>query len=305
MKPLVSVIVPCFNQGKFLGEALDSILYQSWEIWECIIIDDGSWDNTREVASKYAAKDDRFRLISQKNRGLSGARNRGLDEAKGQYIQFLDADDLIEKQKIKLQILAINQFDRLNISYCDFRYCPEHDTTITTTRDNFLPPRFIKERPIYDIAERWESEFSIPCHCFLFDKRFFHEKNIRFDETLPNHEDWDCWMRIFAFDPQVMHIEGQHAIYRLHSTSMCVDTQKMWRGFSQAILKQLNIYRHNPIMRRILKNKYNERRLAYGIPLTYERIYQNFHKNITNILRKTPWPIQRIIRNFIQLKQGD
>jgi glycosyltransferase involved in cell wall biosynthesis len=86
---LVSVVTPCYNQGRFLGEAIESVLSQSYPHFETIVVDDGSTDETAEVASGY----EEVRLIRQENRGLSGARNRGMSEAVGEYVVFLDADD--------------------------------------------------------------------------------------------------------------------------------------------------------------------------------------------------------------------
>jgi len=98
--PLVSIIVPCFNYGQFLSEALESLLAQTYPRWECIIVDDGSTDNTKEAVNFYVQKDSRFRYIYQVHRGVSSARNRALKEAAGTYIQFLDADDMLEKDKL-------------------------------------------------------------------------------------------------------------------------------------------------------------------------------------------------------------
>jgi hypothetical protein len=87
--PLVTVVIPCYNQARFLGEAIESVLSQSYRIFEVIVVDDGSTDNTSEVASSY----EEVRLVRQENRGLSGARNTGIRHSQGEYLVFLDADD--------------------------------------------------------------------------------------------------------------------------------------------------------------------------------------------------------------------
>lgn len=288
----VSVIIPCYNQARFLPDALDSVLAQTAVDWECIVVDDGSHDDTRAVAARYCRKDHRIRLVSQANRGLAGARNRGLDEARGRYIQFLDADDLIAPEKLALQLAALARSRRPSVSYTDYRYCPEDDVTKTTTRGNFSPPRFVRERPLHDIAERWESGFSIPCHCFLFDAALFRTNGIRFDETLPNHEDWDCWMQIFATDPEVHLVDAPLAIYRLHGSSMCTDRSSMWAGFSKAIRKQQRVFKHDRIMRAILKRKFSEKRQAYHIQTRLERLTCGRLRQIT------PWPIQQVVHKI-------
>jgi glycosyltransferase involved in cell wall biosynthesis len=87
--PLVSVVVPCYNQARFLGEAIESVLAQSHPLFEVVVVDDGSTDDTSEVAARYPG----VRLVRQENRGLSGARNAGLARSRGEYVVFLDADD--------------------------------------------------------------------------------------------------------------------------------------------------------------------------------------------------------------------
>ncbi len=90
--PLISVIVPCYNQAQYLDECLQSVLDQTYQDWECIIVNDGSPDNTEEVAKKWLAKDSRFKYFYKENGGLSSARNAGIKDSIGQFIFFLDFD---------------------------------------------------------------------------------------------------------------------------------------------------------------------------------------------------------------------
>ena len=85
-KGLVSVIIPCYNQGCYLSEALDSVMRQTYPNWECIIINDGSKDQTDAVAKEYCQKDSRIRYISQENSGVIAARNRAVSESSGEFI---------------------------------------------------------------------------------------------------------------------------------------------------------------------------------------------------------------------------
>ncbi|MFV8358229.1 glycosyltransferase family 2 protein, partial [Flavobacterium sp. XS1P32] len=89
--PQVSIIVPCFNQAQYLSEALKSVLEQTYENWECIIVNDGSPDDTKQIAQKWVEKDSRFKYIFKENGGLSSARNEGINYAKGTFILPLDA----------------------------------------------------------------------------------------------------------------------------------------------------------------------------------------------------------------------
>jgi glycosyltransferase involved in cell wall biosynthesis len=243
--PLISVIIPCYNQGRYLTDAIESVLSQSHTNWECIIINDGSTDNTRDVALKYMNVYPQIKYIEQPNRGLSSALNRGIDEAKGDYIQFLDADDLIAPEKLELQCKSLYGISNLKLSYCDFYYCDKNDIRKEVLKGLYPPPKFIMASPLMDMAVRWEDDLSIPSHCFLFDARLFHEHHIRFDEELPNHEDWDCWMKIFALNPVITFVDKKLSIYRVHGSSMSHQRKKMRKGFIMAVKKQQKLFFHN------------------------------------------------------------
>lgn len=91
--PIFSIIVPCYNQGQYLASSIGSVCSQGFESWELIVINDGSSDNTAEIITKFSANDNRIKGINQENKGLSGARNSGLEFANGEYLLFLDSDD--------------------------------------------------------------------------------------------------------------------------------------------------------------------------------------------------------------------
>lgn len=261
--PLVSVIVPCYNQGHFLTDALKSVQCQTYPNWECLIINDGSSDNTRVMATELAGADRRFRYIEQENRGLSGARNRGLVESSGEFVQFLDADDAIKASKFEKQVQAAVATNGLVVVSCDYYRAVETDLG-QEQPTRYVDPRFKGDDALMELATRWETAgLSIPPHCFLFDARFFREHGIRFDERLPNHEDWDCWMRIFALHPRVVFVDEKLAIYRLQTASMCTNVSKMRKGYLKALSKQLALNRHIPALANALRQKRHEVRRVY------------------------------------------
>ena len=115
--PLISVIVPCYNQAQYLDECLQSVLNQTYQDWECIIVNDGSPDNTEEIAKNWVEKDARFIYLSKENGGLSSARNAGIKIAKGEWILPLDADDKIGNQYLEL---AEKEFEKdYTVIYCE------------------------------------------------------------------------------------------------------------------------------------------------------------------------------------------
>jgi glycosyltransferase involved in cell wall biosynthesis len=109
MKPLVSILVPAYNAAPYIAETLDSALAQTWQNIEIVVVDDGSRDDTLAIAKTYESK--RVKVISQENKGASTARNRALKAAQGDFIQYLDADDLLAPDKIERQ-LKLSEFDR-------------------------------------------------------------------------------------------------------------------------------------------------------------------------------------------------
>lgn len=116
---LVSVIVPVYNGGTELNRCIDSILNQTYQKIELILIDDGSTDSSLEICREYAAKDNRIRVLHQKNSGVAVARNRGLKEAKGEYVSFVDASDYVEPDYIEKLYRACS-YNHCNLSMCNY-----------------------------------------------------------------------------------------------------------------------------------------------------------------------------------------
>ena len=201
---LVSVIVPCYNQGAYLDDALESIFNQTYNLWQCIIVDDGSTDDTKYIAQKWVDKDSRFIYKFKNNGGLSSARNFGLFFSKGDFIQFLDADDVIKSDKFKIQIHSIINNPASDIAVSDYLASDEFDLTKPFGDDRYRTPFFAEHDSLSCIIRDWEVTLSIPCHCFLFRSNYFLEYKIKFDEMLPNHEDWDCWMSVFSMKPNIV-----------------------------------------------------------------------------------------------------
>ena len=106
MKVKVSVIIPAYNQATFIPKAVASLQAQTLDSWECIVVDDGSTDNTAEIVTNIALREPRVRLLQKQNGGSASARDMGLKHAQGEFIQFLDADDTIASNKLEQQVLG-------------------------------------------------------------------------------------------------------------------------------------------------------------------------------------------------------
>src|SRR5688500_7922397 len=115
--PLVSVVVPTYNYARFIGETFDSLRAQTYADWECVVVDDGSTDDTVEVVARWRERDPRIRYLRQPNQRQAAAKNTGLKEARGRYIQFLDADDLVEPRKLERQVEFLEATPSADIVY--------------------------------------------------------------------------------------------------------------------------------------------------------------------------------------------
>lgn len=290
--PKVSIIVPCYNQARFLPDALDSLLVQTWTNWECIVVNDGSRDDTTDVATLYSQRDSRVRLIAQKNRGLSGARNRGLKEAKGEWIQLLDADDILLPGKLQKQLEVLTKCRAPSLSFCDYYFSDAQDLSKRVTKGHdYEHPRLQHDDPLMDLVSRWETDLSIPAHSFLFDARLFTEGDISFDEKLPNHEDWDCWMQVFGQQPIIVPLHQELVVYRQHPNSMATDKTAMWVGYEKAIKKQMCLFRDNPLIRHELRKKLA---LMHSVYFGKKKnVEMRWLAVVIALYRRTmPWPIQ-------------
>src|SRR5690606_15977961 len=117
--PVVSVVVPAYNAEAYLGEALRSVLAQTYELLEVLVIDDGSQDRTADIVRELAMEDERVRLLQQSNSGVADARNLGIEHARGVYIAPLDADDLFYPQKLEAQVARMESGDEaVGVVYC-------------------------------------------------------------------------------------------------------------------------------------------------------------------------------------------
>ena len=111
MNKLISIIMPVYNAEKYLNRSIESIMNQTYNNIEIILVNDGSTDNSLEICTSYQEKDNRIKLINQANKGVSFARNKGIDEATGDYIMFIDSDDYVEKNMIEDMVSKITEDD--------------------------------------------------------------------------------------------------------------------------------------------------------------------------------------------------
>lgn len=189
--PFFSVIVPVYNHDKYLGEALDTLLAQTFTNWEAIIVNDGSTDNTKEVIAKYLSLDKRFKAIHKENGGVSSALNAGIKNAKGEWICWLSSDDWFEPTKLEIHRKAIVQFPEIKF-FTSHWYIYLQQTGQKIKTGTWLEPF---EREFQVTRFFWANYVhgnSIAIHKSVFDSVGL------FDENLRQGQDFDMWLRISA-----------------------------------------------------------------------------------------------------------
>ena len=199
-KTQVSVIIPTYNRGWTIGEAVDSVLAQDYRDFELIVVDDGSTDNTPQVLDAYRGA---IKVFRQENKGVSAARNRGISEASGRFIAFLDSDDLWLPQKLSRQVEFFNTTP-------DALICQAEEVWIRSgVRVN---PKKRHKKPSGMIFEP-SLALCLVSPSAVMIRRSLLEIVGNFDEALPACEDYDLWLRISCRFP-VYHIDTPLIIKR-------------------------------------------------------------------------------------------
>lgn len=185
-KPQISIIVPVYNVEKYLRQCLDSITAQTFTDWECILVDDGSKDKSGSICDEYAQKENRFKVIHKENGGVSSARNKGIDNSRGKWVFFSDADDLLETDALESLIKGTE--DGNPFVMAGFNRLSEDKTLIETNAKEI-----IKEISIEDaIREQYiPTDFSYQGYlwCKLFRLDIIKDNCLRFDECISFNED--------------------------------------------------------------------------------------------------------------------
>lgn len=184
--PVISIIIPIYNSSCFLCGCLDCILSQSFDDFELILVDDGSKDNSLDICRKYAANDSRIKVIHQDNAGVSSARNRGLDEAKGDYIYFPDSDDFVTEKALELLVNGIGS--NCNFATGGYQYLDEEGIctySIDNTEEGYMSRdemlmQFFAPSPYIYQGYLWNK---------LFKRSIIEENNIRFEPSIKFNED--------------------------------------------------------------------------------------------------------------------
>lgn len=221
--PLVSVIIPCYNAKNHVAEAIESALGQTHSNCEVIVIDDGSTDGSLDVIKRFV---DRIRWATGPNRGGCAARNSGLQLAKGEYIQFLDADDRMNADKIEVQLAALENAPPGSIACCPWRYFDERGVKPTAAR------RFWRSYPrgIDLLVDMWEDGGFFSPSCWLVPRALLTSIG-DWNEQLFCDQDGEYFGRVLLECREVLFVDSTCCWYRTPAPS------NVSRGVSRKALR--------------------------------------------------------------------
>jgi glycosyltransferase involved in cell wall biosynthesis len=239
---MVSIVVTTHNYGHYLAETLISVKEQVYSNWECIVVDSGSTDNTKEIIKQFL-DDKRFTYIYKNDHGVSAARNTGLKLCKGEYIQLLDGDDLLQKDKIAEHVKVLDENVNIDIVYSDARFFDDGTPGVLRTSktgnksDDWLPKISGHGEVVMKILRSFNF---LVTHAPLFRKNILDRCGM-FDEQMAALEDWDFWLRCanhycyFHFHPGLYCL----ALVRVHSNSLSRKSALMLYGNFTMIHKMI------------------------------------------------------------------
>jgi len=226
MSSIVSVIIPCFNTGAFLGDAIKSVLGQTDSLFEIIVVDDGSTDDTKQIVGSF--EDSRIRYVYQENRGLSSARNTGLAETKGELVTFLDADDTFLPDKLTAQRGFLDTHPEVGLVAGGY--------VRTTAEGEAVYSSVPRNRAVSLEALLMGGQF--PVHVTLLREAWV-ERVGGFDESLNAAEDWDFYCRLALTGCPILQTRDIVATYRAAPKSMSSDPSRQTLAMKRVLEKML------------------------------------------------------------------
>ena len=278
--PLVSIIIPTFNRAHLIAETLDSVLAQTYENWECIIVDDGSTDNSEEVIQAYLIKDNRFQYHHRpkdRPKGANACRNYGFELSKGAYINWFDSDDLMDENKLKIQV------DELNNSNLFFTVCQTlvfvNDVTniIGLRNEKIHSDDFFNDFITNDI--KWLTQAP------LIKRIILTQNNLIFDESLHRAQERDFFVKLLALVKDYVFNTKALVLLRKHSNSISygeftsAKCDSSFRVNCNILLKYNSrlTKKSKVILRRSLKTSYKDAILLkdYNLTLHFRKAMEN------------------------------
>lgn len=231
---LVSIIIPTYNSEKHLVETIKSAINQTWKNKEIIIVDDGSTDRSLTIANQFS--ENGLIVISQKNNGAAAARNVGLKNAKGKFIQFLDADDLLSPNKIELQMEEISVFtEKISLSNSVHFFEGSDPLAFSPSKADVDLFKSTKEPPdfLLNLYGRLGNGGIVPVHAWLTPRTLL-DKAGYWDESLSLDDDGEYFCRVVLVSEEVVFVQHTNAYYRKYKSNKSLSAQNTLKALQSA-----------------------------------------------------------------------
>jgi glycosyltransferase involved in cell wall biosynthesis len=304
---LVSIIIPTYNRAHLIGETLDSVLAQIYTNWECIIVDDGSIDDTEEIIASYIKKDMRFQYYHRPKNRLKGAnscRNYGFELSKGIYLKWFDSDDIMHPDFLVKQVQALEQNKELDFCACQSLTFFQNSRKIEYNRANRNPKSslilsyLVKNHYFFTGAPLWKKEY-------------FHQKEL-FDENLTDSQESDFHLRMLLYFPKYSYLKDFLFSIRRGNESITQNIQNKKSSLDSKIIffsKARKLIESQYVEDEYLINEYLTFRISnaiYELCMSNSRfeILKQHKKNIINLVFQKKINIDSRIRlsfGFIML----
>jgi len=233
--PLVSVIIPTYNSSQFVAQAVSSVLDQTYHRYEIIVVDDGSTDKTRTVLEQFR---DKIKYVCQENRGPSSARNAGIKVARGEYVAFLDSDDLWTPNKLEVQVAFLGCHPHIGLVFSDIERFGQGKAVRQSLAEEVFGPTILSEIPVRKAFAKLVQVNYIPTPTVMMRKECFKTVGL-FDENLRCVEDRDMWLRIAAYF-DVAYIPSVLCKRRLHSSNISKDNEVAFYSRFEVLKRSYN-----------------------------------------------------------------
>jgi len=236
--PRVSVIMPVYNVETYISHAIDSVLAQSFTDWELLIIDDGGSDRSIDIAAEYC--DPRIRIISQRNRGLAGARNTGIFHARGDYIALLDSDDRWLPEKLALHLIHLDTAPDVDVSYSASRFIDGEGNVLRQAQrpqlHNITPQHILCRNPVGNGSAPVIRRSALDAVAFTHPDEA--DRTCWFDESFRQSEDIEMWVRM-ALQGQAKFdgIAPELTEYRVVAGGLSANVARQFESWERMIAK--------------------------------------------------------------------
>ena len=259
MEPKVSVIVPVYNSQDTIRKCVSSLLKQTLNEIEIVIVDDGSTDNSLEIAKELANDFNCIRVFHQKNKGVYNARNFGINHARGKYIFFLDSDDFLDLDTLR-SLYSLSQKEKLVFSSCNH---DEINSTISQAEETSESSYVAHAKE--DLAKLFDLLYIKSACAKLFDRQFILDNNLTFDEKMSLGEDLNFVCRVIVLTCKVGYVGSKY--YHIVNTNPYSLSKRYSRNLEYALEKQRTAWKKLLNSNKWLENKYYKTHMNFDIYL--------------------------------------